>query len=118
MIYLMSIRPLSFFFFLMIRRPPRSTLFPYTTLFRSLYRRKAEPPWDVSFISNYIEKISGYPASDFIERRRSYACIVCRDDTDTLSAALEEAVRKKAPYVLEYRILHSDGRIPWVLDQG
>src|SRR2546429_3615551 len=25
------------FFFLMIRRPPRSTLFPYTTLFRSLY---------------------------------------------------------------------------------
>src|SRR2546427_7222326 len=27
-----------FFFFLMIRRPPRSTLFPYTTLFRSLSR--------------------------------------------------------------------------------
>src|SRR5256885_3996507 len=26
---------LPFFFFLMIRRPPRSTLFPYTTLFRS-----------------------------------------------------------------------------------
>src|SRR6266446_2179571 len=26
----------SLFFFLMIRRPPRSTLFPYTTLFRSL----------------------------------------------------------------------------------
>src|SRR5438105_9945551 len=25
-----------FFFFLIIRRPPRSTLFPYTTLFRSL----------------------------------------------------------------------------------
>src|SRR3989442_11558722 len=30
---------LPFFFFLMIRRPPRSTLFPYTTLFRS--------PWPV-----------------------------------------------------------------------
>src|SRR5687767_15216062 len=30
-----------FFFFLMIRRPPRSTLFPYTTLFRSL-RNAAE----------------------------------------------------------------------------
>src|SRR5256885_11071179 len=28
-----------FFFFLMIRRPPRSTLFPYTPLFRSLPRR-------------------------------------------------------------------------------
>src|SRR5438132_6249698 len=32
--------PLSFFF-LMIRRPPRSTLFPYTTLFRSV---SARPP--------------------------------------------------------------------------
>src|SRR5437773_4898813 len=29
---------LIFFFFLMIRRPPRSTLFPYTTLFRSCER--------------------------------------------------------------------------------
>src|SRR3989454_7711368 len=28
---------MSLFFFLMIRRPPRSTLFPYTTLFRSLH---------------------------------------------------------------------------------
>src|SRR5689334_24163834 len=28
--------PSSLFFFLMIRRPPRSTLFPYTTLFRSV----------------------------------------------------------------------------------
>src|SRR3989449_3207651 len=31
----MSARFVVFFFFLMIRRPPRSTLFPYTTLFRS-----------------------------------------------------------------------------------
>src|SRR5439155_23740624 len=40
------IRLLSFFFFLMIRRPPRSTLFPYTTLFRSTFafeRRGVEP---------------------------------------------------------------------------
>src|SRR2546425_1350428 len=35
-----------FFFFLMIRRPPRSTLFPYTTLFRSAVSRvnRAPPP--------------------------------------------------------------------------
>src|SRR3712207_9188480 len=37
-----------FFFFLMIRRPPRSTLFPYTTLFRSepvgvLHVERGEP---------------------------------------------------------------------------
>src|SRR2546421_5949281 len=32
----MLLRGRFFFFFLMIRRPPRSTLFPYTTLFRSM----------------------------------------------------------------------------------
>src|SRR2546429_7357047 len=34
----MSLLSSLFFFFLMIRRPPRSTLFPYTTLFRSRRR--------------------------------------------------------------------------------
>src|SRR5438132_6727734 len=33
--FLLSLLLSSFLFFLMIRRPPRSTLFPYTTLFRS-----------------------------------------------------------------------------------
>src|SRR5260370_23172328 len=39
---------LKFFFFLMIRRPPRSTLFPYTTLFRSIWQLAPELrvlPW-------------------------------------------------------------------------
>src|SRR6201999_4636410 len=39
------------FFFLMIRRPPRSTLFPYTTLFRSA-KHAAE-----HIISEYVAKI-------------------------------------------------------------
>ena len=39
-------------FFLMIRRPPRSTLFPYTTLFRSsklISAKKGEPDWMLDF---------------------------------------------------------------------
>src|SRR6266480_5068951 len=36
-----------FFFFLMIRRPPRSTLFPYTTLFRSLPQPPPATPANV-----------------------------------------------------------------------
>src|SRR5258708_14138114 len=36
------------FFFLMIRRPPRSTLFPYTTLFRSVHHQDAPLPREPS----------------------------------------------------------------------
>src|SRR5437899_5779662 len=41
----LSVVYLSFFsfFFLMLRRPPRSTLFPYTTLFRSDFTAKSAP---------------------------------------------------------------------------
>src|ERR1039457_7460788 len=35
-VHLMLVTCVLFFFFLMPRRPPRSTLFPYTTLFRSI----------------------------------------------------------------------------------
>src|SRR5438045_6604452 len=42
------------FFFLMIRRPPRSTLFPYTTLFRSVRQRPT------SVIAT-PEALSGFP---------------------------------------------------------
>src|SRR5438034_4758064 len=40
-----------FFFFLMIRRPPRSTLFPYTTLFRSKsYAKFSQKPGGIFLI--------------------------------------------------------------------
>src|SRR5947207_15090994 len=39
-LFSLSLYYLFLFFFLMIRRPPRSTLFPYTTLFRSLGYQK------------------------------------------------------------------------------
>src|SRR2546429_3743963 len=48
-----------FFFFLMIRRPPRSTLFPYTTLFRSndayhRYAAHASAIYLLYFIQEYV----------------------------------------------------------------
>src|SRR3954462_11655146 len=43
-------------FFLMIRRPPRSTLFPYTTLFRSWLYHDA--------LRAYLDLVTGMPAAD------------------------------------------------------
>src|SRR3712207_8773602 len=45
---------LFYFFFLMIRRPPRSTLFPYTTLFRSPRRGKGRKPLAEAPIHNAV----------------------------------------------------------------
>src|SRR2546427_10403108 len=53
------------FFFLMIRRPPRSTLFPYTTLFRS--------PVGIERTSLFLARIDRTPTSVFSTLRSSFA---------------------------------------------
>src|SRR5256885_16702625 len=50
----MSYYPFLFFFFLMIRRPPRSTLFPYTTLFRSVSLQRGESAAAVGRSSQFL----------------------------------------------------------------
>src|SRR2546425_11164628 len=46
------------FFFLMIRRPPRSTLFPYTTLFRSL--KNNEQDWLKTNLAKFTQMLQGH----------------------------------------------------------
>src|SRR2546429_1728532 len=48
-----------FFFFLMIRRPPRSTLFPYTTLFRSRWLSDARLPEAVFLLRGTRQRRAG-----------------------------------------------------------
>src|SRR2546423_4962438 len=68
------------FFFLMIRRPPRSTLFPYTTLFRSLlilwYLSQGDivtvPDFEGTHLDWMAGRESGYGALDAIRATESY----------------------------------------------
>src|SRR5262249_60886986 len=84
--------PLSSFFFLMIRRPPRSTLFPYTTLFRSLLAAAAsyaEPvaptnslPNPYRAIENWAKmpegRIWGARSEEHTSELQSLTNLVCR----------------------------------------
>src|SRR6266536_4019715 len=65
--------PISFFF-LMIRRPPRSTLFPYTTLFRSPWYTQRRPS------SSFRPKKSEAPrrSEEHTSELQSRVEIVCR----------------------------------------
>src|SRR3712207_8509029 len=53
-----------FFFFLMIRRPPRSTLFPYTTLFRSYQALAQFQEYFHNRLSVHILRRDPYRAQD------------------------------------------------------
>src|ERR1041384_8527864 len=62
------------FFFLMIRRPPRSTLFPYTTLFRS--RRTSGAAFGRNAISCAIGP--AHRSEEHTSELQSLAYLVCR----------------------------------------
>src|SRR5437016_10890920 len=75
-----------FFFFLMIRRPPRSTLFPYTTLFRSrtrsmpLSERRARrarpflaarrPPWRSEEHTSELQSLTNLVCRLLLEKKK------------------------------------------------
>src|SRR2546430_8578309 len=59
----------------MIRRPPRSTLFPYTTLFRSVYRHlgSIEDPADVG-----VHRVEVARSEEHTSELQSQSNLVCR----------------------------------------
>src|SRR2546423_3874980 len=65
-----------FFFFLMIRRPPRSTLFPYTTLFRS---RRLGRGMDHDLVEPVVAMGEhGARSEEHTSELQSLAYLVCR----------------------------------------
>src|SRR2546430_11461818 len=94
---------LIYIFFLMIRRPPRSTLFPYTTLFRSLQRCNdlAQLPAPLAVL---LEIDGGAKDDGFVRRSeehtselQSQSNLVCR-----LLLEKKKNVGEQRPYAMCY----------------
>src|SRR2546425_8139350 len=66
----------TYFFFLMIRRPPRSTLFPYTTLFRSRLVCSTTPVALITGRSDGAARVQR--SEEHTSELQSLAYLVCR----------------------------------------
>src|SRR3712207_8566005 len=74
------------FFFLMIRRPPRSTLFPYTTLFRSMVLGSLSPNFSNHSVicgisarhSSLFTEITEWRSEEHTSELQSRQYLVCR----------------------------------------
>src|SRR5256885_6297731 len=75
----------------MIRRPPRSTLFPYTTLFRSLFRRQFAGAGDFAFDDVFWHDISLHFGVAVLWLRRGNQPATAEDNIDRKSTRLNSS---------------------------
>src|SRR2546430_16456387 len=76
--FILGVDDKSFFFFLMIRRPPRSTLFPYTTLFRSRTKPSNIPARDRRQPGARTHPSSPLRSEEHTSELQSQSNLVCR----------------------------------------
>src|SRR5437764_11623232 len=92
--------PLYFLFFLMIHRPPRSTLFPYTTLFRSVLRVANCDGHTVTIRPRILQAIYlaaiAYPTTKIRVNARSEERFSRNAETDLVCRLLLEKKKKKS----------------------
>ena len=85
----------------------------------AVYRCACDRIWTMEWISAEIERIVGYPPSDFIDNAvRNFASVTHPDDVEGVEVAVFAAADNGRPYGLEYRLVHADGSIRWVLERG
>lgn len=84
-----------------------------------VYRCALDKHWTVIFISDHIETVSGYPTADFVGNSvRSFTSIIHPEDLDKVNQTTLSAVASKTPYTIEYRIVHRNGVVHWVIEKG
>ena len=85
----------------------------------AIYRCSPSFDWAMEFISETIEPITGYPPAEFVHNHvRTYASVIHPDDRERVEEVVTEALGRRAPFELEYRVLHVDGSLRWVLERG
>src|SRR5256885_9517744 len=81
----------------MIRRPPRSTLFPYTTLFRSFARRSATRPQMRVRATWYSNAGSPMRSEEHTSELQSPCNLVCRLLLEKKKKTIRQEVSSEAP---------------------
>jgi len=85
----------------------------------AVYRCALDEHWTMYYMSDRIQDICGYPASDFFENRsRTFASLIVQEDQEAVESIVRGGVTRCEPYAIEYRILHSDGSVRWVHEEG
>lgn len=84
-----------------------------------LYRCRSDKSYTMVNMAGAVKKVTGYSEKDLLGNQRlSYMSLIHQDDTARLDAAIEQAIKNKTNWNVDYRIKRADGSIQWVNEHG
>jgi PAS domain S-box-containing protein len=94
-----------------------------STLIKNLpgmaYRCLNNKDWTMEFVSDGSLGLTGYTAFEIVSGQpKTYGNMVHQQDQNHVWEAVQQGVKNKHPFVIEYRILRKNGELAWVREQG
>ena len=83
-----------------------------------VYRCKNNRNYEMEYISEGCFEITGYPSEDFINQTTAYGSLILDKDHDRVYKSIQNSIRQRKSYSIEYRIKHKDGTIKYVWEKG
>lgn len=85
----------------------------------AVYRCAPDARWSFRYVSDGIQALCGRPARQLMAGDEGgFAALVHPEDLAAMRAGVDQAVARREPYALEYRMVTADGGARWVSDQG
>jgi diguanylate cyclase (GGDEF)-like protein/PAS domain S-box-containing protein len=84
----------------------------------AVYRCEASPPYADEFVSDAVFALTGYSAEQFLTDEVLYDDLILPGHRGRTDVELEDALRARRPFVIEYPIRHRDGSVRWIVEQG
>jgi len=83
-----------------------------------VYRCQNDFDWTMEYVNDACEALTGYQASDLMERRIDWMDLIHPDDRTGVWDGVQAGIAKKQPFSRTYRIIAADGTQKWVWEQG
>ncbi|MGZ4755480.1 MAG: EAL domain-containing protein [Acidimicrobiia bacterium] len=84
----------------------------------AVYRCEATPPYADEFVSDAVFALTGYRAEQFLTDEVLHDELILPGHRERSDRELDEALRARRPFVIEYPIRHRDGGVRWIVEQG
>ena len=84
-----------------------------------VFSRNKDSQWSMKYLSEGCFALTGYTSDELVGNERSlYKTVIHAEDLAEVDKAIERAIAKKQPYVVEYQIYTKSGQVKWLWEKG